>query len=429
MSIKHRINNLLQDSFLRNVFTVFSGTSISQAIPILITPILTRLYPEEIFGVFFLYSSSVMVLTIISTLRYELATVLPQNEKDGFNMMVFSLLIVLIMGTIMFFLLFVFSDRFVELLNNQGIKKWLPFLPVSVVLVGSFKVLSYWNNRNKNFKAVAYGKVTKSSTGGVFQLLFGGMGFKNYGLISGLIVGQLGSAIFILYKTWKKYKALINCLSFKRMLYLAKYYKDIPIFNTLISLLNNLSNHIPIFLLTRFYGVSTASYYGLANRVIRTPMGVIQQSVSEVFYQEASRLFNSRKELYQFVKRMYIRLFKLAIVPSVIIMIFAPVLFKFIFGSNWTLAGTFSQIMIPWLFIGFMNSSVSTIITVINKQRSLLFYNILLLIARISGLYLGFYFFENAVYSVIFFTGAGFIFNIFLFFYLLHLSKNVYYKY
>ena len=41
-----------KSEFSRNVLTLMTGTTIAQAIPIAISPILTRIYTPEDFGVF-----------------------------------------------------------------------------------------------------------------------------------------------------------------------------------------------------------------------------------------------------------------------------------------------------------------------------------------------------------------------------------------
>ena len=49
-------NKVLKSEFNRNVLTLMTGTTIAQALPIAITPILTRLYTPEDFGVFAIFS-------------------------------------------------------------------------------------------------------------------------------------------------------------------------------------------------------------------------------------------------------------------------------------------------------------------------------------------------------------------------------------
>ena len=53
----------LKSEFSRNVLTLMTGTTIAQAIPIAISPILTRNYTSEDFGVFALYN--ILKITII----------------------------------------------------------------------------------------------------------------------------------------------------------------------------------------------------------------------------------------------------------------------------------------------------------------------------------------------------------------------------
>ena len=52
-----------KSEFSRNVLTLMTGTTIAQAIPIAISPILTRIYTPEDFGVFALFIGVVGVRT------------------------------------------------------------------------------------------------------------------------------------------------------------------------------------------------------------------------------------------------------------------------------------------------------------------------------------------------------------------------------
>jgi O-antigen/teichoic acid export membrane protein len=60
-----------KSEFSRNVLTLMTGTTIAQAIPIAISPILTRIYTPEDFGMFALYMSTASLFSVIATGRYE----------------------------------------------------------------------------------------------------------------------------------------------------------------------------------------------------------------------------------------------------------------------------------------------------------------------------------------------------------------------
>ncbi len=65
------INKLKPKSeFSRNVLTLMIGTTIAQAIPIAISPILTRIYTPEDFGVFALYMASLSFLGSMIAISY-----------------------------------------------------------------------------------------------------------------------------------------------------------------------------------------------------------------------------------------------------------------------------------------------------------------------------------------------------------------------
>ena len=56
-----------KSEFSRNVLTLMTGTTIAQAIPIAISPILTRIYSSEDFGMSALYMSIASILSVVAT--------------------------------------------------------------------------------------------------------------------------------------------------------------------------------------------------------------------------------------------------------------------------------------------------------------------------------------------------------------------------
>lgn len=108
------INKLRPRSdFAKNVITLMTGTTIAQAIPIAISPILTRIYAPEDFGVFALYMAIASIFAVIATGRYEMAIMLPHEEDDVKSIVK---LIILILITITFF---VFLSIFILIIQLQ----------------------------------------------------------------------------------------------------------------------------------------------------------------------------------------------------------------------------------------------------------------------------------------------------------------------
>ena len=150
--IKKILKYINKSEFTKNSLTLISGTTIAQLLPIAISPILTRIYTPEDFGVLALFMSLSMIFSIVAGGRYELAIILP--KKDSYAINILALVIVLsgIFSVLLMFSILVFHDYFVDLLENPKISFWLYLLPLVVFLLVVFNGLNYFHTRFKNYK-------------------------------------------------------------------------------------------------------------------------------------------------------------------------------------------------------------------------------------------------------------------------------------
>jgi len=416
------IKSFTQDPFWKNVLTLFSGSILAQAILILIYPILTRIYSKEEIGVYFIYVSVVMVVQIISSFQYHLTIILPSKNSDAGNLLSINVFLLLITSSIYFIIILLFEDTFTRLIDEKRLVRWLLFIPLSTFFLGSTSALTYYFNRFKKYKKITTARIIRSCSIAIFQLLFGILNHKTTGMITGLLLADFLCLSFLIINIPGKRKNILN-ININQSIQLLKKYKDIPIYNTLLSFLNTLSNQLPILLLPRFFGVNTASDYGLSNRVVNTPMGMIATSVGQVFFRESSEHVNNGKDLHKLVKNTYTKLFKIAIIPFLTLFIFAPFLFELFFTEHYANAGIYTRILIPWFFMGFLNLPVTFLLTTLNKQKIFVQANTLLLISRTLALFAGYFWFKSAIIALALFSFTGVAYNIFIFFYLLHISK------
>jgi O-antigen/teichoic acid export membrane protein len=154
-------------------------------------------------------------------------------------------------------------------------------------------------------------------------------------------------------------------------------------------------------------------------------MSIIEQSFMQVFYQNATDIFNSGKDLFSFVKKTYIRLFKVAIIPYLVMLLFAPFFFRILFTAEYTEAGLYTQILVPWLILTFMNSPITVIVTILNKQKEQLGLNIINLLSKFIALFIGYHFFNNVYVSLILFSVTGFVYNICIMLYYFQISRKL----
>jgi O-antigen/teichoic acid export membrane protein len=108
-----KIKNLFaNNSYLRNIAVLASGTLISHALMILTLPILSRLYTPEMFGVLTVYMSSMGIISVMAAGKYELAILNPKSELTAYNIAYLSIIILLFFsffGTLIAIALFNFK--------------------------------------------------------------------------------------------------------------------------------------------------------------------------------------------------------------------------------------------------------------------------------------------------------------------------------
>ncbi len=77
------VKNIAGRPFVRNVVTVASGSAASQAIVMAFSPLITRLYGPEAFGLQGVFTSVAGLLIVVAAMGYPTAIVLPRHDADA----------------------------------------------------------------------------------------------------------------------------------------------------------------------------------------------------------------------------------------------------------------------------------------------------------------------------------------------------------
>jgi len=397
----------VKSEFSRNVLTLMTGTTIAQAIPIVISPILTRIYTPEDFGVFALFLAITGVFSVVASGRYELALMLPRKEEDAINIFSLGMIIILLLTSFLFLFIFLFHQYLLDILQNEEIGYWLYFIPIAFFLVGLFNLLSYYNNRQKNYKDIANATIVKSVVLAVVQLT---VGFFKAGA-SGLISGQIISTLFAnlkLFKNIVKGKELLSKVSKVKMIAWAKRYKDFPKYQAPHAMLNTFSSYLPVYMFTPFFGLGVVGLYALSTRIVLTPMMILAGASAKVYNQKVTQLYNEKGDAYGFTVRLLKSLLKKIVLPFLIIIIFAPDIFAFVFGSEWREAGVYTQILAPWLWMVFFTGTIAFIPSLLNMQKKALLIEVMYTVFRVFGIGIGVWY-ESVYVALIFYSVVGFL--------------------
>jgi O-antigen/teichoic acid export membrane protein len=347
-----------------------TGTTIAQAIPIAISPILTRIYTPEDFGVFALYISIASIIAVIATGRYELAIMLPKKDEDAVNIVVLSIIITFFVSFVALLLVYTFNVQITNLLGSPGVSNWLYFIPATVLLTGIYQSFNYWSNRKKQYKRLATSRVVQSGTTAITNIGMGVGGFGSSGLILGGVLGQGVATTILARMIWKEDSCRLNKVNKLKIFALIKRYKKLPIFNLPNALVDGFRLSGINILIGTVYTTSILGQFSLAWKMIQMPMGLIGSSLSQVFFQKVAT--TNREELDILVKKFILRASIVAFPIFLTIYIYAVDIFIIVFGKNWEVAGEVASILTPWLFLNFLTSPLANLFIVLNKQEIVL---------------------------------------------------------
>jgi len=335
-------------SFRTNFVAMFTGTALAQALPILASPLLTRLYGPEAFGLQTLFMGIAASLAVVATCRLDLAIVLPDDEDEAKTI---ASLIFILAGVVsaLTFCFGLVAFLFFDLFQGQNGVVWVLVLPVMVATMAVMQISVAFATRTQSFRTIAGSGVINQAG---FLLVSSGIGMvvtSTAGLVFGKFVGQILAAISILRHIRLPIysKCEWNGTGFRQLI--SKYYQFFA-FNTPYSLVGTVARDAPIFLFTAFSNIAAAGAYALARSMLLAPTLLVSNSLSQVFFKEAvAKKYDVRLE------KLTLSLLSTGIFASAPLFAFVGVfgeqLFIRVFGVSWGTAGMMAAALAPaaWL--------------------------------------------------------------------------------
>ncbi|MDD1779378.1 MAG: oligosaccharide flippase family protein [Candidatus Helarchaeota archaeon] len=397
---------------------VMSGTAIAQLISFALTPVISRFFNPSDFGIF---GSFIAVLGVISagvTLQYSQAVMLPKEDSDAANIFAVSIISVLFITVIGIIEVCLFPVSLLSLFKAPDRYWLLWFFPFGIFLGGMNQSFQAWCIRRKAFAITSISQVVRAISANISQIGLGFFRAGGAGLAAGAVFGDGLANVNLTYLVFKKdWLQIRQSVGWHKMKEMAYEYRDFPIYSSTQNVLNALSQGLPVLLLGHYYGVAIAGAYAFGVRILSVPMSFVLVALRQVLFQKANETYNYGGKLYPLYLKITGGLFAISIIPSIILFIWAPSIFAFIFGSKWFEAGIYARWLILWLMVGFCNLPSNLFARILRQQRNLFFYELVILLSRVSVLIAG-GILLSAKGTVILFSVVGCLLNVFFIFWI-----------
>lgn len=408
------LKSFFNSEFNRNILTLMPGTLLSQAIPVVFSIILARIYAPDVFGIYFVFVSFLSIGIIFATGKYELAILIPKTEEEASALIGVALTTSIVFCAVLFCLVFGFNHWIFVALQTPRFNIWLFFVPVSLFFSSANEVFYYWHNRQRRYRLLAVSKVVQSLSSALLQLVMGYLIAGETGLILGLVAGQAISFLYLLFHYHRLDAGEYRFRLFRNYRQTAIRYIYFPKDIATASLVNEISNQIPNLFMTKHLGQTVVGHYGYAQRTIRTPVGVISNAFSDVFKSRAAREFNEHGNIRSIFRKTLITLSSISVFPFLLLFITAPLLFSWVFGPAYEEAGVYARIFCIPIFLSFIVSPLSSGFYIINRTSVFLTIKIVGLLIVIASVLITYLFSAKAMILMIALAVGTSLTNVFI---------------
>ncbi len=410
-------------SFIKSILTLMSGTAGAHLITLLALPFLQRyFYTTADFANFAWFYEFVMIFVMIGALRLETGIVLEKEERSARILTNLSLKLVLFSGVLGLLVSILGSLLFSNFRNVLSTPWMFALIPISIVSLGIIQVMNSWFTRNENFKFLAGSKIYQTSSTSATQV---GLGLSKW-IAGGLIIGRnIGTSIVSLVLL-KKYIGTqtepVNAQK-NETKQLFRKHRDFVYFTTPSTFIGTFINFIFIDLFIRFYGEEITGSLATSKQYIGMGLAFISSAFAQVFYSQIAKIDSvaELKKYYTYwMKRLVVVSLAIFLVVSIIPNSWAPA----ILGEQWTQLMPVIKIMVIWMSVMFVSSSLSYIYIKLNRQKTLIFFDLVHLLLTIGSIVISYQLYHDFWVSLYWFTVAKGIYYLFALFATYYFFEN-----
>jgi O-antigen/teichoic acid export membrane protein len=368
----------------RAILTLLSGGGVALAVPLLLSPILSRAYTPSDFGDAALYIGLASSISTLATGRYESAVLLPRRNSHALHIVYLTAGLIIAVSIICGFALIAMGGFI-------GMPNIYYTLPLAVLLISLLALLDRHNNRLKNYRVMSAQRIVRVAVDGAVAVALGLLFKLDIGLVVALISGYTVSSILMLSVFYAADRANRAPISLQRIVVQARRYRAFPVYNMPHAFINSLSASFPVLLLPLFFPDSVVGLYAFGFRIVQAPLSLLSSAVGNVVSQQLAEAYASGGCVYHIFRRYLVRLalLSLALPP---ILFFGKEIFSLVFGPDWALAGEYMKILTPFLMLNFLSATFAMLPALYNRQRTALKIEIVFAAVKAAGILIGGYF-------------------------------------
>jgi len=379
---------MADNALFRNTLKMSSSNVLMYFVPVIVTPILTRLFSQETFGEWGVFSSTIAILGVGMFWGYENAIVKADNDQDARHLGVlclFTSFVTILFTTLAFALGHALDVSFFRSFPEQGL------LFIYLIVYALYIILYNFCNRLEKYNVLAFSHIILGGSQAVLRITFGLIALTAInGLILGTTLAQILNVLFILFclreflkqTRWKS-------LSLRRIRELFHLNRRFPLFDAPASVLAFAAFQSPTLILSQFFSKAEIGCFSIVIQLLLMPMSFIGTAMGKVYYQQLCKVQGDAEAIRQVSLKVVKTVCIISIMPLLFLALGGDfILVKFL-GDRWTTAGEVALCLAFWSFPTVLSQPLVPLFRTLDRQKNLLFFNALYFVGGVGSILLG----------------------------------------
>lgn len=371
--------------FWSNVASVVSGSAVAQAIPIVGSIALARVYTPEAFGSYSIWVGLVLILAVIATLRLEMAlAVIDEGEYrlEAVHLVTVTSVVVGIgMGSCIAALWY-----YKLALSSFHTPLLILALIFAAIITAVSDTWQSWAAADGAYTTLIRIRIVQAAA--IFGTQFAGAFISSTPEM--LILGHMtGLVIALCIASWSLPMHLPSVQGLPRRLRsFWSAQSRFPLLALPADAISSICSQLPILIVSSRFGTESAGILALTIRVLGAPIALLGRAVLDVFRRYAADAYRLKGNC----QSEYISIFRILLLCSVFFIIgtvlFAEPILRLAFGPQWAMSGLLAIWLAPLFALRFIASPLSYVFYIAGKQNIDLLWQIGLLIVLLFALWL-----------------------------------------
>lgn len=387
-----------------NVMRLSGGTLIGQLISVVTIPFATRMFGAKVIGDWGVLQATATMANAISSLGLLNAVVVKDTDQESEDVVTavstFGMAFGILTGL---FYIFAHSSMKVIRVNTNPIFAAI-FLFVAVFTLQQVQLCYNYLNKNKEYKILMWNPMLTNGLFGILSVIFGLLGFKQYGYHVAWIIGQI-VALIHMRRFMPSFKVNFSPKFLKSVI---KDNDEFVKYQFPALAVATVKNQIPTYLIKGLFGADMVGYYTMTVKILKLPITFLASAIGRVFFQTLAELKDNKEKLKNYAYRNINKLLKYSAIPMFFLLICGDVIVTIFLGKSWEVAGVMIRILALENMFLFLYQMSYGLPIVINKQKLSLYINIAQFAIYCISFVLGKVLF-NDIYAALYILTIGFI--------------------